>query len=175
MGIDDLGMIGSSWNARALAHQLTQIGGMKPRLIAKAEVAAGLAEAWDGDMSLGEASDEVVIVAAGVGQSGVSTDVAAPVLARDLGTNRIIMAKHGVKGIFTSDPNRPVPGKPEATFLPSLTIEEALEGGISIMDRSALELCRTYKITVQVVGAEMSRSLTRAVRGDDIGSVLLPY
>ena len=36
-------MIGSSWNARALTMQLNQIGGMKPKVIAKADVAAGFA------------------------------------------------------------------------------------------------------------------------------------
>lgn len=41
--VDELGMIGSSWNARALTMQLNQIGGMKPKVIAKADVAAGFA------------------------------------------------------------------------------------------------------------------------------------
>lgn len=172
--IDDLGMIGSSWNARALAHQLNRIGGMKPKIIAKAQVAAGLADPWDPEMSLGETADEVIIVAAGVGQSGASTDLAAPILARDLGANWIIMAKYGVEGVFTSDPNRAATANPPARLLRELTVDEALQRGITIMDRKALELCREYKMNVQVVGAKVQRSLVRAVQGEALGSLMRP-
>jgi uridylate kinase len=49
----------------------------------------------------------VVLLAGGLGISGISTDVAAVDAAIDTAAPAVIMSKHGVDGIYTSDPRDP--------------------------------------------------------------------
>lgn len=174
--IDQLGMMGSGWNAQALAFQLTQIGGLKPRVISSADVAAGFAERWDADV-LGNTVEEVLIVAGGIGQEGVSTDIAAPLLAMDMGAKRIVMSKNGVDGLYDGDPNADHGPGAEPQLLQCITATGALSQNLKIMDRKALELCRDNGIVVQIVGADRlkhPRSISRAIGGEQLGSIILP-
>lgn len=174
--IDLLGMMGSGWNAVALGRQLQQLNGPKPRIVSLAESAAGYAERWDVDV-FGSTTDEVVIVAAGIGKEGVSTDVAAPLLAQVMGAQLIVMSKHGVDGLYDGDPNAEGGLGRKPKLLRRITAQEALDQNLRIMDRSALEQCRDEMIEIRIVGADResnARSLIRAVDGEQIGSLVVP-
>src|SRR5216117_1880040 len=59
----------------------------------------------------------VVLFAAGTGNPFFTTDTAAALRALEIGADAILMAKHGVEGVYDGDPNE----NPNAEFLPELT------------------------------------------------------
>src|ERR1041385_7892793 len=58
----------------------------------------------------------VVIFAAGTGNPFFTTDTAAALRALEMGADAILMAKHGVKGVYGGDPRRLAGG----AFLPGV-------------------------------------------------------
>ncbi|KGN40360.1 amino acid kinase family protein [Knoellia aerolata] len=168
---DNLGMLATALNAQGLVYAL-QRRGLPVRLIALPGVAAPLGQPWKKDDLA--ATTDIVVVGGGTGVSGVSSDVAAPLLARDLGAPLIIVSKHNVSGVYTSDPNIQRPGSPPARFLEELTAQDALDMGLLIMDRKALELCQEFGCIVRVVKANDGHSLLQAARGERIGSTVRP-
>ena len=79
----------------------------------------------------------VVIFAAGTGNPFFTTDTAAALRALEIHAEAILMAKHGVEGVYDADPAQ----VPEARFLPEITHMEAIERGLRVMDSTALSLC----------------------------------
>ncbi|OLT43915.1 hypothetical protein BJF86_13220 [Serinicoccus sp. CNJ-927] len=168
---DNLGMLATAMNAQAMTYALRQIG-LPARMIARQGIAAPLAEPWD-EQDLATTSD-VIVVAGGTGQSGVSSDVAAPLLAAAMGAREIVVAKHNINGVFTSDPNVDHPGRPAAQFLAELTAQDALDQGLQVMDREALVLCQQAGCTVRVVSANDHDAITRVAGGEAVGSTIWP-
>src|SRR5215213_902772 len=83
----------------------------------------------------------VVIFAAGTGNPFFTTDTAAALRALEIHAEAILMAKNGVEGVFTADPQE----DPTAEFIPQITHREALERGLKVMDSTALSLCMDNK------------------------------
>jgi uridylate kinase len=113
---------------------------------------------------------EVGILAGGMGVSGFSTDVPAVHAAVDSGADVVIMSKHGTDGVYDSDPCT----NPEAVFLPSLTVSQAIDLKLGVMDSSALTLARSFRMTIHVVAASDPRNTQYAVEGKEIGSLIHP-
>src|SRR5438105_12906916 len=88
----------------------------------------------------------VVIFAAGTGNPFFTTDTAAALRALEIGADAILMAKHGVQGVFDGDPRR----NPDAEFLPHVTHLEAIERGLKVMDTTALSLCMSNRLAIHV-------------------------
>src|SRR5688572_9320354 len=76
----------------------------------------------------------VIILAAGTGNPFFTTDTAAALRAAELGADVILMAKHGVDGIYTADPRR----DPQAIKFDRLTYLDAINRGLQVMDSTAL-------------------------------------
>ena len=88
----------------------------------------------------------VVIFAAGTGNPFFTTDTAAALRALEIGADAILMAKHGVEGVYDGDPRR----DSDAEFLPRITHLEAIERGLKVMDTTALSLCMDNRLTIHV-------------------------
>ena len=109
----------------------------------------------------------VVIFAAGTGNPFFTTDTAAALRALEIGADAILMAKHGVKGVYAGDPRR----VSDAEFLPRLTHLEAIERGLKVMDTTALSLCMDNRLSIHVF--ELAEgNLARVVAGDEVGTVI---
>src|SRR5437867_12752810 len=67
--------------------------------------------------------DRIVIFAAGTGNPFFTTDTAAALRALEIRAEAILMAKHGVEGVYDADPAK----VPDATFLPEISHREAIE------------------------------------------------
>ena len=93
----------------------------------------------------------VVVLAGGIGQPYVTTDYPAVQRALELEADALLVAKHGVDGVYDSDPKH----NPDAVRFTSLTYEEALAADIRIMDTSAFVLANEQALTMHVfdVGA----------------------
>jgi uridylate kinase len=93
----------------------------------------------------------IVVLAGGIGQPYVTTDYPAVQRALELDADALLVAKHGVDGVYDADPKY----HPDAKRYTSLTYDEALAAGVRIMDTSAFVLANEQSLTMHVfdVGA----------------------
>jgi uridylate kinase len=109
----------------------------------------------------------VVIFAAGTGNPFFTTDTAAALRALEIGADAILMAKHGVQGVYDGDPRK----NADATFLPRITHLEAIERGLKVMDTTALSLCMDNRVTIHVF--ELAEgNVARVVAGEEVGTII---
>ena len=94
----------------------------------------------------------IVVLAGGIGQPYVTTDYPAVQRALELDADALLVAKHGVDGVYDADPKH----HPDAKRFTSLTYDEAIAAGVRIMDTSAFVLANEQSLTMHVfdVGAE---------------------
>jgi len=78
------------------------------------------------------------------------------------------MGKNGVDGVYTADPRK----DPSAEKLEHLTYTDALVGDLAVMDATALSLCRDNDVVMRVFGLEEDGNVTRALRGEKIGTLV---
>ena len=109
----------------------------------------------------------IVIFAAGTGNPFFTTDTAAALRALEIGADALLMAKHGVEGVYDGDPRI----DPDAKFLPQLTHLEAIEKGLKVMDTTALSLCMDNRLNIHVF-ALVDGNIGRVVAGEDVGTVI---
>ena len=109
----------------------------------------------------------IVIFAAGTGNPFFTTDTAAALRALEIGADTILMAKHGVEGVYDGDPRT----DPDAKFLPRLTHLEAIEKGLKVMDTTALSLCMDNKLSIHVFELA-DGNIGRVVAGEQVGTVI---
>ena len=109
----------------------------------------------------------VVIFAAGTGNPFFTTDTAAALRALEMGADAILMAKHGVRGVYDGDPR----SNSDAEFLPRITHLEAIERGLKVMDTTALSLCMDNRLTIHVF--ELAEgNVARVVAGEAVGTII---
>src|SRR3982750_2087886 len=88
----------------------------------------------------------IVIFAAGTGNPFFTTDTAAALRALEIRAEAILMAKHGVEGVYDADPTE----VPDAKLLPEITHRQAIERGLRVMDSTALSLCMDNDLPICV-------------------------
>jgi uridylate kinase len=110
----------------------------------------------------------VVIFAAGTGNPFFTTDTAAARRAIEVHAEAILMAKNGVEGVYTSDPNT----DPDAEFIPEITHMDAVNRGLRVMDATALTLCAENKLPIYVFNMDDERNIDRIVSGERVGTLV---
>lgn len=112
------------------------------------------------------AKGRVVIFAAGLGAPYFTTDSTSVQRALEMNMNLLIMAKNGVNGLYTADPDRDT----SATFVREITASEVLEKNLKVADQSAIALAKEHGLTIKIVGvSDISRALEFGV-----GSTIKP-
>ena len=92
---------------------------------------------------------------------------AAALRALEINADTILMAKHGVEGVYDGDPRT----DSNAKFLSRLTHLEAIERGLKVMDTTALSLCMDNKLSIHVF--ELAEgNIGRIVAGEQVGTVI---
>ena len=109
----------------------------------------------------------IVIFAAGTGNPFFTTDTAAALRALEIGADTILMAKHGVEGVYDGDPRT----DPSATFLPTLTHLQAIERGLKVMDTTALSLCMDNDLPIYVFRLAPG-NFSRVASGERVGTII---
>lgn len=110
----------------------------------------------------------VVIFGAGAGMPYFSTDTVAAQRALETKCQVVLMAKQGVDGVYTADPNL----DPTATRYDTLSFNEALQRGLRIADATAFALCMENDMPIIVFGGEEPGAISRIVRGEKIGTLV---
>jgi uridylate kinase len=110
----------------------------------------------------------VVIFAAGTGSPFFTTDTAAALRAVEIHAEAILMAKNGVEGVFSADPEL----DPTAEFIPAITHMDALQRRLRIMDSTALTLCMENRLPLYVFNLDDARNIDRIVSGERVGTLV---
>jgi uridylate kinase len=109
-----------------------------------------------------------IIFAAGTGNPFFTTDTAAALRALEIHAEAILMAKHGVEGVFDADPAE----VPDANFLPEISHRQAIERGLRVMDSTALSLCMDNRLPIHVFNMADESNIDRIVSGERVGTIV---
>ena len=164
---DYMGMLGTVMNCLALQDFLEQCG-VETR-VQSAISMAQVAEEYIPRRAIRHMEkNRVVIFGAGAGLPYFSTDTVAAQRALEVDADEVLMAKSGVDGVYTADPKT----DPSAVKLDSLTYTDALVKNIRVMDQTAMTMCKDNKLDMLVFGMEGEGNVTRAIRGERIGTTV---
>jgi uridylate kinase len=110
----------------------------------------------------------VVIFASGTGNPFFTTDTAAALRAAEVHAEVVLMAKNGVKGVYTADPAV----DPDATFIPEITHKDALTRGLQVMDSTAFALCMDNNLPIIVFNMADGQNIDKIVSGERVGTLV---
>lgn len=108
----------------------------------------------------------VVIFAAGLGAPYFTTDSTSVQRALEIGAEMVIMAKNGVDGLYTSDPDN----DPSATLIRTISAGEVLEKDLKVADQSAIALAKEHGLPIKIVSVN---AISRALL-PEVGSTIIP-
>ena len=164
---DYMGMLATVLNALTLQDALEQLG-VHTR-VQSAITISEVAEPYIRRRAMRHLEKaRVVIFAAGTGNPFFTTDTAAALRALEIHAEAILMAKNGVEGVYTADPQQ----DPDAEFIPEITHREALERGLKVMDSTALSLCMDNGLPIYVFNMNDERNIDRIVSGERVGTLV---
>jgi len=108
----------------------------------------------------------VVIFAAGLGAPYFTTDSTSVQRALEMKADMLIMAKNGVDGLYTADPDT----DKSAVFIKETTASEVLERDLKAADQSAIALAKEHGLLIKVIGVpDIARALD-----PEVGSLIRP-
>jgi len=164
---DYMGMLGTVMNALALQDFLEQAG-VQTRVqsaISMTQVAEPyIPRRAERHLEKGR----VVIFGAGAGLPYFSTDTVSAQRALEIDADVVLVAKNGVDGVYTGDPRT----DKTATKIDEISYQEALVKGLKVVDSTAFSLCMDNKMPMVVFGMEPSGNVTKAIRGERIGTLV---
>ena len=109
----------------------------------------------------------IVVLAAGTGNPFFTTDSAASLRAVEIDADLLIKATK-VDGVYSADPMT----EGEATLYKNLSYDQVLEKKLSVMDATAIVLCRDNSMPLRVVNMMKHGAFLDASLGRDIGTIV---
>jgi uridylate kinase len=164
---DYMGMLATVLNALAFQDALEKQGAVT-RVMSAIEISE-VAEPYIRRKAMRHLEKgRVVIFAAGTGNPFFTTDTAAALRALEIHAEVILMAKNGVKGVYTADPRTHA----DASFIERISHREAIEQQLAVMDSTALSLCMDNNLPIHVFNLDDERNIERIVSGERVGTVV---
>ncbi|MDR1118058.1 MAG: UMP kinase [Bifidobacteriaceae bacterium] len=164
---DYMGMLGTVMNCLALQDFCEQAG--VPTRVQTAISMGQVAESYIPLRAIRHMEKgRVVIFGAGAGMPYFSTDTVAAQRALETHCQVLLMAKNGVDGVYTADPQV----DPTARKLTRITYGEALALNLRVVDAAAFSLCMDNKLPMVVFGLEGPGQVRRALEGERLGTLL---
>ena len=109
----------------------------------------------------------VVILAAGTGNPFFTTDTAASLRAIEIGADVLLKATK-VDGVYDSDPMT----NPDAKRFESVSYDQVLADKLSVMDATAIVMCRDNELPLRIFDLTQDDALVRAMSCAEIGTVV---
>ena len=109
----------------------------------------------------------VVILAAGTGNPFFTTDTAASLRAIEIGADVLLKATQ-VDGVYDDDPMTNADAKRYET----VSYDRVLADKLSVMDATAIVMCRDNNIPLRVFDLTRRDALVRAISGDNVGTLV---
>lgn len=110
----------------------------------------------------------IVIFGGGTGNPFFSTDTASALRANEINADAILMAKNGVDGVYSADPDE----DPNATKFDHLTYMEILNKDLKVMDATAVSLCKDNNMEIVVFDMNEEGNIMKVVKGEKIGTIV---
>lgn len=165
---DYAGMLGTLINALALQDALERQYSVKTRTQSAISIQQ-IAEPYIQRRAIRHLEKgRVVLFACGTGNPFMTTDTAAALRSVEIDAKVLLMAKHDVDGVYTSDPQQ----DPNAAKFEFVTYLEALERRLGVMDSTAVSLCMENNIPIIVFDLLVPGSIQRIIRGEQLGSLV---
>ncbi len=165
---DQMGMLATVINGLAVQDALENIG-LQARTMTAVQMPQ-MAELYIRRRAVRHMEKgRVVILAAGTGNTYVTTDTAAALRAVELDADVVLMAKR-VDAVYSADPEK----DPTAVRLHRVGYKEAINRGLAVMDYTALTMCMENNVLIQVFDLQTEGNIERAVRGETIGTLVGP-
>ena len=162
---DYVGMLATVMNAIALQSALNQVE--VPCRVQSAITMNQIAEPYIRHRAIRHLEKgRVVIFAAGTGNPFFTTDTAAALRASEINAEAMLMAKNGVDGVYTDDPNI----NPQAEKLINITYNDIIKNGLKVMDTAACALCKQNNIPIVVFDFEAEDGIINILNGENIGT-----
>lgn len=163
---DYMGMLATVMNCLALQDVLRQQG-VDAKVLTAMEI-QHIGEPF----SVDKANDylkngSVVVFGGGVGSPFFTTDTGAVLRAALIGADAILLAKN-VDGVYSADPKK----DSNAVKYDRLTYDQVLEQHLAVMDSTATCLAMDNNIPVLVFALKDPENILRAVRGENIGTLV---
>lgn len=163
---DHMGMLATAINALGLCSALEAID--VPTRVQTAIEMRQVAEPYiRGKAERHLDKGRVVIFGCGTGNPFMSTDTAAALRAVEMEVDVILLAKK-VDAVYDSDPNI----NPNAKKFDRLSFSDILSKNLGVMDSTAASLCRDNNMPILVFGLNDPENIVRAVKGDQIGTLV---
>jgi uridylate kinase len=109
----------------------------------------------------------VVVFGAGTGNPFFSTDTAAALRAVEIDADVLIKATK-VDGVYDADPQK----NSDAKKFNTLTYIDVLNRRLEVMDSTAISLCMDNNLPILVVNLWDPSALERALRGEEVGTLV---
>lgn len=164
---DYVGMLATVMNAIALQSALNQIS--VDCRVQSAIAMNQIAEPYIRHRAIRHLEKgRVVIFAAGTGNPFFTTDTASALRASEINAEAMLMAKNGVDGVYTDDPNT----NPEAKKIDKMTYDDIIKNELKVMDTSACALCKQNKIPIVVFDFKKEDGIKNILNGQEIGTYI---
>lgn len=109
----------------------------------------------------------VVILAAGTGNPFFTTDTAASLRAIEIGADILLKATN-VDGVYDCDPV----DNPNAKRYDTVSFDKILADKLSVMDATAIVMCRDNDLPLRVFDLSRENALTQAMSGENVGTLV---
>ena len=108
-----------------------------------------------------------VIFAAGTGSPFFSTDTTAALRASEMSADVILKATM-VDGVYTADPKE----DPDAERYETVSFHECITKRLKVMDSTAFSLCMDNNVPIIVFDLGEPGNIERALRGEELGTIV---
>jgi len=109
----------------------------------------------------------VVIFGAGTGNPYFTTDTAASLRAVEIEADLILKGTR-VDGVYTADPEK----DQNATKFDTISFREVYDKGLSIMDLTAITLCKENNLPILVFDMNKPGNLSKLMKGEQVGTLV---
>ena len=163
---DYMGMLATVINALALRDALENAG-----VVTRVQSAITMQELAEPYIRLRAMrhleKGRVVIFAAGTGNPFFTTDTTAALRAIEMNADALLKASL-VDGIYDADPRT----NESASRMTELTYMEFIAQELTVMDTTAVTMCKEHKVPIHVFDMTVPGNIVRAVQGDHIGTIV---
>ncbi len=114
-------------------------------------------------------SGKVVVFGGGTGRPYLSTDTAAALRAIDINADGILMAKNGVDGVYTDDPNV----NPDAELIPALSFQNVIDQNLKVVDHEAMEMLKGKEIDLILFNMNTPNNIINLYRDKNTNKTII--
>ena len=165
---DYMGMLATVLNAVALQETMEKMG--QPTRVQSAISVYSVCEPFIRRRTIRHLEKgRCVILAAGTGNPYFTTDTSATLRATEIQADVLLKATK-VDGIYSADPKK----DPTATMYHEVTYDQVLRDELKVMDLTAFTMAKQQKIPLVVFNLKRDGNIARVVRGEKVGTTIMP-